>query len=94
MEPSPSDAAPTMRSEWKPSIALTVFATKKKKNSSFDSHWKDTSIIISNLSGGHVHARGSILKPVERHSHLAAPGVCTTMDASLPGAKIPENSNY
>lgn len=49
---------------------------------------------MSNLLGGHVHARGSILKPVERHSHLAAPGVCITMDASLPGAKIHGNSNY
>lgn len=49
---------------------------------------------MSNLLGGHVHARGSILKPVEHHSHLAAPGVCITMDASLPGAKIPGNSNY
>lgn len=50
--------------------------------------------MISNHSGGHVHARASILKPVEPHSHLAAPGVCTTMAASLPGAKTQENSNY
>lgn len=54
----------------------------------------DTNIIMTLLSGGHVHARGSILKPVGPHSHLAAPGVCTTMDASLPAAKIQENSNY
>lgn len=49
---------------------------------------------LSNRSGGRVHARGSILKLVEPRSHLAAPGVCITMAASLPGAKIQENSNY
>lgn len=56
--------------------------------------WMTSNIKMSDFSGGHVHARGSILKPVEPRSHLAAPGVCTTMAASLPGAKTQENSNY
>lgn len=76
---------------------LTVFPffqeNKTKRRLKFDSQLDDTKI-MSNLSGGHVHARGSILMPVEHRSHLAAPGACTTMDASLPEAKIQENSNY
>lgn len=68
---------------------LTIFLFWKTKKAQLD----DPKITMSNLSGGHVHARGSIPMPVEPRSHLAAPGVCTTMAASLPGAKIQENSN-
>lgn len=44
--------------------------------------------------GEHVPARAGTPTRVEPPSLLAAPGACTTMAASLPEVKPPENSSF
>lgn len=52
-----------------------------------------STVRVSSCTGNHVPVKGRMRRLVAVPTHLAVPGVCITMDASLPRARCPESSS-